>query len=122
MTVQKTAPNDWDSTIKKNGFNLPKEKNIKKLDSRTIGLDDGLLDSKSKSGWWCHSRSGESSCQKCLETWGLWEGFEHVFSVNPWFQRLGAFFESLFQRLAPLESKNFATLLPGSDGMVMAMG
>ena len=34
----------------------------------------------------------------------------------------GAFFESLFQRLAPLESKNFATLLPGSDGMVMAMG
>ena len=23
MTVQKTAPNDWDSTIKKNGFNLP---------------------------------------------------------------------------------------------------
>ena len=30
----------------------------------------------------------------------------------------GAFFESLFQRLEPLESKNFASLLPGCNRRV----
>jgi transcription initiation factor IIE alpha subunit len=37
MTVQKTAPNDWDSTIKKNGFNLPKEKTSKSWIQERLG-------------------------------------------------------------------------------------